>query len=204
MRTSITLTAAFLSVSAFAFIGTAPSSTAGSPAPALLPVASTYKVDLSHSNILFKCKHLGVSYQWGRFDAFEGSFTLDEDTSKSMVSIKVDAASVNSNDGKRDEHLRGPDFFDVKQFEHMTFQSSKVASKGGDVFTITGMLSLHGVDKEISFDVSKVGEQQTRMGQRAGFEGHFVIDRMDFGIKTYPDTLGHDVTMHFAIEGIKG
>ncbi len=204
MRNSLTLTAVLLGASAVAFISTAPSSSAGSSAAAVAPVATTYKVDLSHSNILFKCKHLGVSYQWGRFDAFSGGFTLDEDVSKSKVSIKVDATSVNSNNKDRDDHLRGPDFFDVKQFEHMTFESTKVVAKGDDVFSITGKLNLHGVEKEISFDVTKVGEAATRMGQRAGFEGHFVIDRMDFGIKTYPDTLGQDVTMHFAIEGIQG
>lgn len=204
MRNSITLAAALLGASAIAFISAAPSSSAGSSAVAAIPAAGTYNVDLTHSNILFKCKHLGVSYQWGRFDSFSGSFTLDADAAKSSVNIKVDAESVNSNNKGRDDHLRGPDFFDVKQFEHMTFASTKVASKGDDVFAITGTLSLHGVDKEITFDVTKVGEETTRMGKRAGFEGHFVIDRMDFGIKTYPDTLGSDVSMHFAIEGIQG
>lgn len=204
MRKSITLAAALLGASAIAFISAAPSSSAGSSPAAVVPVANTYKVDLSHSNILFKCKHLGVSYQWGRFDSFAGSFTLDADAANLSVAIKVDADSVNSNNKDRDDHLRGPDFFDAKQFGHMTFESSKVAAKGDDVFVITGTLSLHGVKKEITFDVTKVGEEATKMGKRAGFEGHFVIDRMDYGIKTYPDMLGSDVTMHFAIEGVQG
>lgn len=178
--------------------GDAPTSTAGSTTE-----ATTYAVDLTHSNILFKCKHLGVSYQWGRFDKFEGSFTLAEKETESKVSITVDAESVDTNSKDRDDHLRGPDFFNVKQFPEMTFESTEVEAKEGDVFTITGDLTLHGETKSITFDVEKVGEQETRMGQRAGFEGSFVIDRMDYGVKAYEKMLGHDVTMHFAIEGVK-
>ncbi|MEE2939899.1 MAG: YceI family protein, partial [Planctomycetota bacterium] len=182
---------------AFALTSSVPVS-GGTPAAA---AAATYGVDLGHSNILFKCKHLGVSYQWGRFDAFGGSFTLSEEAAESSVEITVDAASVNSNDEKRDKHLRSADFFDAKQFPEMTFRSKKVVSKGEGVFSITGDLTLHGVTRSIVFDVTKVGEAATRMGDRAGFEGSFVIDRMDYGISAYGEMLGHDVHMHFAIEG---
>lgn len=181
------------------------SSSAPASGEASVPAAeATYGVDLGHSNILFKCKHLGVSYQWGRFDRFEGSFTLSEDVAKSRVEITVDASSVNSNDEKRDQHLRSADFFDSKQFPEMNFTSTKVVAKGDDVFTISGDLTLHGVTRFIEFDVTKVGEAATRMGDRAGFEGSFVIDRMDYGISAYGEMLGHDVHMHFAIEGVKG
>lgn len=174
---------------------------AHTPVPAAVV---TYGVDLGHSNILFKCKHLGVSYQWGRFDRFGGSFTLSDDAASSSVEITVEAASVNSNDENRDKHLRSADFFDAKQFPDMTFKSTKVEAAGEGVFSITGDLTLHGVTRAISFDVTKVGEAATKMGDRAGFEGSFVIDRMDFGISAYGEMLGHDVHMHFAIEGVKG
>lgn len=166
--------------------------------------ATTYGVDLGHSNILFKCKHLGVSYQWGRFDRFEGSFTLSDDVASSSVEITVDAASVDSNDENRDKHLRSADFFDAKQFPEMSFKSTQVEAKGDAVFSITGDLTLHGVTRSIEFEVTKVGEAATRMGDRAGFEGSFVIDRMDYGVSAYGEMLGHDVHMHFAIEGVKG
>lgn len=187
-------------LAAFALTSSTPAA-GGTPA---LAAEATYGVDLGHSNILFKCKHLGVSYQWGRFDRFEGAFTLSEDAAKSSVEITVDASSVNSNDEKRDQHLRSADFFDSKQFPEMAFKSTKVAAKGDGVFSITGDLTLHGVTRSIEFDVEKVGEAATRMGDRAGFEGSFVIDRMDYGISAYGEMLGHDVHMHFAIEGVKG
>ncbi|MEM1452567.1 MAG: YceI family protein [Planctomycetota bacterium] len=206
MRTTLRLTTAAAAGAAllFALVGATSSSTeAMDPTPTPKPAATTYSVDLGHSNILFRCKHLGVAYQWGRFDKFEGSFTLADDASASNVSITVDAASVNSNSPDRDKHLRAADFFSVKEFPEMTFASSKVAKKSDDIFTITGDLTLHGVTKEISFDVTKIGEADTgRMGRRAGFEGSFVIDRMDYGVKAYPDMLGQDVTMTFAIEGV--
>lgn len=202
MRNLITLVAGLGGAASLAFLALGTSAPAvADPTPS--PAAVTYGVDLGHSNIMFKCKHLGVAYQWGRFDEFTGSFTLDADSSKSKVEITVDAASVNSKDEKRDQHLRSADFFDAKQFPEMTFVSTKVVAKEGDVFTITGDLTLHGVKKSITFDVTKVGEAATRMGDRAGFEGSFVIDRMDYGVSAYGEMLGHEVTMTFAIEGVK-
>lgn len=168
--------------------------------------ATTYGVDLVHSNILFKCKHLGVSYQYGRFDKFSGSFTLGDDAASSNVSIMVDPASVNSNHEGRDKHLRSADYFNVKQFPEMKFQSTKITKGEGDAYTVVGDLSFHGVTKEVSMDVTKVGEVDAgeRMGQRAGFVGSFTIDRMDYGVESSPDSLGHDVELMFSIEGIKG
>ncbi len=207
MRALITLSSAALAGALF-LTAAAPSTAVDAKAEASAPAsanteAKVYNVDLSHSNILFKCKHLGVSYQYGRFDKFDGQFTLGEDAASSSVSITVDAASVNSNDEKRDAHLRNADFFNVKQFPEMTFQSTKVTKGEGDAYTIVGDLTLHGTKKEITMDVTKVGEEATRMGQRAGFEGSFTIDRMDFGIASNPKNLGHDVHMMFAIEGIQ-
>lgn len=181
-----------------------------SPAPEAIatPIspleATTYKVDQTHSSILFKCKHLGVSYQYGRFDQFSGSFTLGDDAASSNVSITVDPESVNTNSEGRDKHLRSADYFNVKQFPEMKFESTKVAKGEGEAYTVTGDLTLHGVTKEISMDVTKVGEVDAgKMGQRAGFVGSFTIDRMDYGIESAPDMLGHDVEMMFSIEGIK-
>jgi len=180
------------------------SSTTAPASAARAATAGEYQVDLVHSNILFQCMHLGVSHQWGRFNDFEGSFTLADDPSKSSVSIEVEARSVDTNNGDRDEHLRGPDFFDVKQFPKMTFESTAVEKTGDDTFTVTGDLTLHGVTKSIDIDVTKVGEgTMEKFGTRAGFNGTFTIDRNDFGVEAYGETLGSDVVMTFAIEGIQ-
>ena len=86
----------------------------------------------------------------------------------------------------------------------MKFVSSKVTKGEEDAYTVVGDLTLHGVTKEVTMDVTKVGETDTgRMGMRAGFEGSFTIDRMDYGIESYPDMLGHDVAMMFSVEGMK-
>jgi polyisoprenoid-binding protein YceI len=172
------------------------------PGPAPAPVAATaYSVDMGHSTLMFRCKHLGVSYQWGRFDAFTGAFTLGEKDSDSMVEMTIDASSVNSNSKGRDDHLRGPDFFNVKEFPEITFKSKEVKGDG-DKYAIKGDLTFHGVTREVEMEVVKVGEADTRMGRRAGFEGRFEIDRTKFGVETYSDSLGTEVTMTFAIEGI--
>lgn len=204
MRTLLSLAAAAAASTLVLLTAASSPSEAAAPAPAARPAAGTFAIDTGHSNILFRCKHLGVAYQWGRFDKFEGSFTLAEKAEESNVQITVDAMSVNSNSKGRDDHLRGPDFFDAKQHPDMTFQSTKVAAKGENTFTITGDLTLRGKTKSITFDVEKIGEADTRMGRRAGFEGSFVVDRMEFGVDAYGDTLGHDVTMTFAIEGKQG
>ncbi|MEM6674863.1 MAG: YceI family protein [Planctomycetota bacterium] len=202
MRTLLSVAAASAVSIAVAVAATYAPSVAAEPTSAPGPAATTYAFDTGHSTVMFRCKHLDVNYQWGRFDKFDGSFTLGDDAASSQVSVKVEADSVNTNSKDRDKHLRGPDFFDTKQFPEMTFESTKVASKGGDVFTIAGDLTLHGVKKSITFDVTKIGEKDTRMGRRAGFEGQFEIDRNDYGIDIYPDTLGKTVRMIFAIEGV--
>ena len=177
------------------------STSAGPGASAPAAAETSYGVDMGHNTLMFRCKHLGVSYQWGRFDAFDGSFTLAEDAAKSKVEMVIDAASVNSNSKGRDDHLRGPDFFNVKEFPEITFTSKEVTG-AGDKYSIKGDLTFHGVTREVEMEVVKVGEADTRMGRRAGFEGRFKIDRTKFGVETYSGSLGDEVTMTFAIEGI--
>lgn len=180
------------------------SSTTAPASAARAAAAGEYTVDLVHSSILFQCLHLGVSHQWGRFNKFEGTFTLAEDPAESNVKISVEARSVDTNSEGRDEHLRGPDFFDVKQFPKMTFESKSVEKTGDDAYTVTGDLTLHGVTESIDIEVKKVGEGTSeKFGSRAGFNGTFTIDRNDFGIESYGETLGSDVIMTFAIEGIQ-
>jgi len=205
MRTFLSLTVAATAGAALLLAATTTSTEAGAPAPApaAAPFATDYDIDAGHSTVMFRCKHLDLSYVWGRFDKFSGAFTLADDASESSVEIVIDAASVNSNSDGRDKHLRGPDFFAAKEFPDMTFQSTKVSAGKDDVFTITGDMTIRGKTTEVTFDVQKIGEADTRMGRRAGFEGSFVVDRMAFGIDAYGEMLGHDVTMTFAIEGVQ-
>src|SRR5947209_2684638 len=101
--------------------------------------AETYTADTVHSSVLFRVKHMNVSYFHGRFDKLTGSFTLDTaDPSKSKFDFTVDTESVDTADKKRDDHLRRADFFNAKQYPKITFKSTSVASAGNDALDVTG------------------------------------------------------------------
>jgi polyisoprenoid-binding protein YceI len=153
--------------------------------------------------VLFKVKHNGASYFYGRFNEVEGTVTYDaDDVSKSSVEIKIKADSVDSNSKKRDQHLLSPDFLDAKQFPEMKFTSSSVAMKG-DVLQATGILDFHGTRKEITIDIDKVGEGKTRKGGvLVGFHSQFTIDRTDFGVTYGEGALGADIELTVSLETI--
>ena len=177
-----------------------PAEAEGPPAPA------TFAIDPVHSSITFEIAHLGVSHAWGRFNELEGSFVYDEaDPSKSSVSLTVDAASVDTNNAKRDEHLRGPDFFTVKQFPKIEFESTGVRASDDGQLALTGELTFMGQTKDIESELTVVGagDRGANFGYRAGFNTTFVVDRTAFGIDTYPDTLGKDVIVHVSLEGMR-
>ena len=163
-----------------------------------------YKVDTVHSSVVFRIKHMGVSWFYGRFNKFEGSLTWDPAKPEaSVLQLSIDPASVDTNSKDRDSHLRNPDFFSVKEFPNVTFKSSKVAKKG-DKLEVTGELELHGVKKTLTVPVEIVGSAETEHGVRTGFEAILDIKRSDFGISYgLPDSLGDDVRLIVSLEGLK-
>ncbi|MEZ6017370.1 MAG: YceI family protein [Planctomycetota bacterium] len=180
------------------------------PAPVTVDVpkeaVGTYEIDLAHSTVAFKIKHLGVAYQLGRFDKFNGEVKLGADAKASSVSVTIDASSVNSNNEQRDQHLRSQDFLNAKQFPEATFVSTAVAAKDADTFSVTGDLTLHGEKKSVTFDMDFLGAKDAgeRFGFKAGFYGVLEINRRDFGIATYPnDVLSDAIELTFAIESNK-
>jgi polyisoprenoid-binding protein YceI len=156
----------------------APTVTPAAPAPvqdAAAPSAGSYSVDAVHSSMLFRILHNRVANFYGRFNEISGSFTWDgEDLSKAKVIIEIPTASVDTNDTKRDDHLKGPDFFNVRRYPKLTFKSTKVEGTPG-ALKVT----------------------------RAGFEATFRIDRTEFGIEAYPDNLGAAVDVTIALEAVK-
>ena len=166
---------------------------------------ATFQIDTSHSWILFKVNHLGLGTAWGSFNKFEGSFVLDAiKTANNSISLTIDASSVDTNNKKRDDHLKGPDFFNAKEFPTMTFTSSKVTGEG-DAFEVTGTFEMLGKKKEITVAMSKVGEGDDPWGNyRAGFEGSFTIDRTEFGMDYMKEGgLGREVMVTLAFEGVR-
>jgi polyisoprenoid-binding protein YceI len=205
------LTAAAALASAFAIAGAitlAPSADARAAANA---AASTYKPDVVHSSIIFRIRHAGVANFYGRFNEFEGSFTWDDaspENSDFEFTIKLD--SVDTGNEGRDNHLRNPDFFNVRQFPTARFKSTSVTPRGDSNFEVAGELTLHGVTKAITANLEHTGSGRFRNNEVMGFEATFDIKRSDFGIMygLAPDQgegggIGNTVRLIFAVEGVK-
>jgi polyisoprenoid-binding protein YceI len=170
----------------------------------LADAANTYEIDTAHSMILFRAKHNGVSYNYGRFNEFTGELMIDEtDISKSAVEFEVKTASVDTANEKRDQHLRSSDFFSAKQFPVITFKSTKVSMKEGkeDTLEITGDLELLGVKKSITVDVEITGKAKGRQGESLmGFESVFTIKRSEFGMTFGAGVVSDDIRLIVTIE----
>jgi polyisoprenoid-binding protein YceI len=168
--------------------------------------ADSFTVDPVHSSVTFMISHQGISQIHGRFNQFSGQFTIDrDDPSKSSFAFSIPVESVDTNNPKRDEHLRAPDYFNAKQFPNMTFQSTKVKPTDGG-YEVTGDLTLHGVKKEITLELkggNKLVEFPKGM-HRIGATTDTAIKRSDFGMRAeLPVSLGDDVRILMGIEAVK-
>ncbi len=171
--------------------------------------AGTYSVDASHSNVEFKVRHI-VSKVSGSFKDYEGSFEFDaKKPEASKVNFTIKSASINTDNEKRDGHLKSPDFFDVAKFATLKFDSKKLKSAGGDKYKLEGDLTMHGVTKPVTFDVEFTGEGNDPWGgHRAGFTASTKLNRKDFGITwnkaldTGSLLLGDEVDVSLQIEGV--
>jgi len=163
---------------------------------------STWKIDPVHSSVLFKIMHLETSWSFGRFNAVAGELAFDEAKPENCkLGVEIDASTVDTNNQARDDHLRSPEFFSVKEFPKIVFTSTKV-SKSGDKYAITGNLALHGVTKSISFSVEKTGSSDIAVagGPRVGFLARTTIKRSEFGMDTHLDAVGDEVELTLSIE----
>jgi len=172
-----------------------------------LSQAADYTVDYkgAHASVNFKIQHLGYSWLTGRFDKFSGEFSYDEkNVSASKIEILVDTTSLNSNHAERDKHLRSGDYLDVNAFSTAKFSSSKVTDKGNGNLEIKGLLTLHGVSKDIIIDAVKIGEGKDPWGgYRAGFSGTTKIGLADFGITANLGPASTHVELEFHLEGVR-
>lgn len=167
--------------------------------------ADDYVIDAAHSGVSFQISHLGLSYIQGRFDDFSGNFTIDtSDPGKSSFSLTIKTESVDTNNSKRDEHLRTPDFFNAKQFPAITFVSTSVkVIEGG--YEVTGDLTIHGETKPVTFSIKggKTAEFPPKV-TRTGFStSQIVIKRSDFRVGKPTPVLGDDVYVAISFEGTK-
>jgi polyisoprenoid-binding protein YceI len=142
-----------------------------------------YNVDLDHSIVGFEVAHLVVSRTTGRFLDYQGFVVMDPEKKEfKAIEAVIQTASVNTNQKKRDDHLRSPDFFNVAKFPSMTYKM-KSYTKNGDQYTAVGDLTLLGVTKEITLTGTFNGTVADGFGgTRSGFSAEGTINRKDFGM----------------------
>jgi len=163
----------------------------------------TYKIDPAHAGFYFRIEHMGLSHTMGRFNTFSGDFTLDGAESTFELTIETD--SIDTGWKKRDDHLRSPDFFNVKQFPEITFTSTEV-QREGDVYEVTGELTMLGTTRTVTVPLTKLGEGEDPWGnQRVGFDSTLTIERSDFGMTKFVDNgmVGDEVEIMISFEGIR-
>lgn len=181
----------------------------GNPALAVTAPAGAFAVDNVHSMVIFRIKHMNAGYIYGRFNGIGGYVNInDKDLAKSAIVLKFDVNSVDTNVQKRDDHLRSPDFFDAKKFPTASFTSKKIAADGKN-YRVTGDFELHGVKKEITATVVKVGQiDKDPMGNaRAGGETKLTLKRSDYGVSgidgKMPGLLSDEVDVTVAVEATR-
>jgi polyisoprenoid-binding protein YceI len=150
-----------------------------------VPVAAAeWQVDRVHSHIGFTVRHMVVSKVPGEFTDFEGTLDFDgENFEKATVSFTIQAASITTNNEKRDAHLKSDDFFAVEKYPTLSFVSKKVIPGENGHFQVVGDFTMRGVTKEVTFECEFNGVIKDPYGNtRAGFSAETEINRQEFGV----------------------
>ena len=145
--------------------------------------SNTWNVDASHSSLQFSVRHMVISKVRGAFRSFRGAFELDErDAALSNVDVVIDAASVDTAEPRRDEHLRSSDFLDVGTYPELRYRSRAIERRG-DRYQIQGDLTIHGVTRPVTLEAEFQGRGQDPWGgERAAFSAKTSVNREDFGL----------------------
>jgi polyisoprenoid-binding protein YceI len=200
MRKSVAVLAiALLAVTALPGVAAVPATATG-----------TWTIDKVHSEASFQVRHF-VSKVRGRFADFSGTIRIDAAKPEaSSVEFTIKVASVDTNEPKRDAHLKSPDFFDAAKYPEIRFVSKKVAPVSESKYNVTGDLTMRGVTKEITLPVTFDGIARDPWGnERAGFETGITLNRKEYGINWNKALdqggfmLGDDVTVSINIEAVK-
>ena len=154
----------------------------------LLPTlahAVPYDIDTGHSAVGFSVRHMMVSNVKGSFGKFTGTVDVDEKKfQKSTIDVTIDASSIDTNDEKRDAHLKNADFFDVEKYPTITFKSKSIKKRGKSRYDVLGDLTMHGVTKEVTLKIDELsGPVKGPWGNiRRGARATAQLNRKDFGI----------------------
>ena len=164
-----------------------------------------FVIDPEYSSIVFRVKHLGISFVYGRFNRAMGRYVSPGgETGKAELDIRVRVMDIDSGNAVRDDHLRSPDFFHAEKYPWVTFKSVSIASLNADSFKVAGDLSFHGVTRRITIEAVKTGNREDGQGQiRTGFQATFTIRRSDYGMKHMLGGIGDRVELTVNVEGVR-
>jgi len=173
----------------------------------VLAAPQSYEIDPVHSRVEFTIRHM-FSKVTGDFGTFKGTVLYDAAApANSSVNVEIDASSIDTNNDRRDNHLRSADFFDVAKFPTLTYVSTKVTPGPEGKLKVEGKLTMHGVAQPVVLDAAFLGSGPGLDGvTRAGFEASTKVDRKDYGIiwnKTLDQggtLLGDDVQIEIQLE----
>lgn len=168
--------------------------------------SEAWTVDKVHSSAAFKVRHF-VANATGAFRDFDAKINLNRaNLASSNVEFTIQAASIDTDNENRDNHLRSADFFDVAKYPTITFKSTSIAAKSASEFAVTGDFTMHGVTKRITLPVTFLGFAKVGNAEKAGFEIETTINRKDYGVLWNKDldgggfVLGDDVKVAINLE----
>jgi polyisoprenoid-binding protein YceI len=152
-------------------------------ASSVFAAAETYTIDKDHSEASFQVQHMMGKVR-GVFTDFGGTIAFDKaNPAASTVEFRIKATSIDTNNERRDGHLRSADFFDVATYPEIAFTSTKVTPKGGNAYDVTGTLTMRGVTKTVTLPVRYLGEGKDPFGKiKASFETAVSLNRKDYNI----------------------
>jgi polyisoprenoid-binding protein YceI len=180
-------------------------------APSLTTLTGTYALDPTHTRIGFVARHAMVTKVRGSFNEFEGTATVDGDNpANSSVRVTIDAASIDTRNAQRDEHLRTNDFLALEQYPQITFVSTDIRQIDEATFEVSGDLTIKDVTNRITVPFDFEGASQDPYGnQRIGFDGSITISRKDYGItwnaalETGGVLVSDKIVLEFEVSAIK-
>jgi polyisoprenoid-binding protein YceI len=145
---------------------------------------TNWSLDMAHSKVNFKVKHLMISTVLGSFKEFDGEVNTDgNDFTTASINLSLKAASINTDAPDRDNHLRSADFLEAEKYPTLTFESTGIKDMGDDIYELTGNLSIKGISKKVVLSVEFGGLMTDPWGNiKAGFSVTGKINRKDWGL----------------------
>jgi polyisoprenoid-binding protein YceI len=171
---------------------------------------TTWKLDPSHTLVEFSAKHLMITTVKGRFTDVEGFIHADDkDIKNSSVEATLKAATIDTRTEQRDNHLRSADFLEVEKYPEIKFRSTRIEGSKQE-FKLTGDLTIRGVTRPITLDVTFEGQTKDPWGgERVGFSASGKLDRRDFGLtwnvmlEAGGMTVSNDIKINIEVEAVK-